>query len=71
MMIELEVCGGEQNNSKKDKLRQGNSQITITSIKCGPGHGIRYIIMKCSKSANRLDLIGIECVTEMAPRAWF
>lgn len=22
-------------------IGQGNSQITITSIKCGPGHGIR------------------------------
>ena len=25
---------------------QGNSQVTITSITCGPGHGIRCILLK-------------------------
>lgn len=23
-------------------IGQGNSQVTVTSITCGPGHGIRY-----------------------------
>lgn len=48
-------------------IGQGNSQVTITSINCGPGHGIRYIIAakKCYCFCYLLT-----CIQQLKPAFW-